>query len=353
MKFTFSGGDTVVYEGSGTGLYFPFYGSDTSDRKIQLMYGKGQINGSGPVSGIALQVGTATSAAASYTINVKMGHTSLTALGTTFDDNFDRNDEVMVAEGAAFTVPAGFPADSFIWLPLTGGRFTYNGTDNLVVEIEVLSATADLRLQWSTTSSNTRVLGDRGATTGAASNYQYGMKLRFYGGNMNIVYAGTSGFSYPFSSTNSKLQYQYHASDLGTMGTITKIGFRLFGNPVDSEYSDFKVVLGYATDASLGTIFSSNMTGARTVFSGTITIDSTRCKRGDWIEIPLSSPFYYDPTKDLVVQTSSLAGASTNSIHDYSDAVRYYRCEAYAADNTTDTAATREAYIGQISLGIR
>jgi hypothetical protein len=76
-----------------------------------------------------------------YVVTVRLGHTTLSALAGSFAANFNSGAPVTVASGLSFKVPAGIPVGHPIWIPLSG-VFNYNGTDNLIVDIEVSGARA-------------------------------------------------------------------------------------------------------------------------------------------------------------------------------------------------------------------
>ncbi len=335
-RFAFAGGDNSVYETEGAGRRQPFNDDGPAGRKIQVLYSSDEINGSGLITGIALQAGTVTTAA-DYTINVKAGHTALDELA----DGPFAGSLVTVANNATFNVPAGMPAGAYIWLPLPESAFSYNGTDNLIIEVETLTAVNDLYLRWSTTGSDSCLLGALDSATGDAIDSHYAIKLRFYGGTVNVTTPGDANDAFPFcNAVNNKSQYLYLASELGTRGSITKVAFRLIGVSAPSEYNSFQVVLGHTTSVTLGTTFSANMTGAQTVYDGTFSIPAG-LKAGDWIEIPLSPAFIYDSCQNLVVEASALSGTENNMLTAGGGSL-YNDRHGSAESNTTDTAGVND-----------
>ncbi len=139
QQFVFSGGDNRVLYGGASANAIPFAQSNLPEfRHAQLLYHASEIAGSGPITGIAFIVGQQTTAN-DYVVTVRLGHTTLTTLTTNFAANFNSGSPVTVASGLSFKVPAGIPVGRPIWIPLSGA-FSYNGTDNLIVDIEVSGA---------------------------------------------------------------------------------------------------------------------------------------------------------------------------------------------------------------------
>jgi hypothetical protein len=355
-RFNFAGGDNVAVGLSGGGSnYTPFLDTPGSNQKVQLLYTAGEINGSGSITGIALPVGITTTEG-TYTINVRLGHTTLSQLTDTFANNFNTGSPVTMASGANFSVPAGVPVDSYIWIPMPDATFNYNGTNNLIVEVEVTSASGGW-VAWKT--NNTAVTARRlpaavGATTGTPDNAYYCIKFRFAGGTMGVITAENTSLTFPYDATNAnKQQFLYRASELGTKGSITRVAYRLLTDSVTSTYGSFEVVLGHTANSTLGNaFFSANMTGAQTVYSGTFTIPAG-LKAGDWIEIPLSTPFAYNGESNLVVQTSNLDGTADNQILAEPNGTLYPYRRAYLIPNTGDVPSGHDNTLADLRLELQ
>lgn len=352
-KFNLSGGESSILYTVANYNALPF----GSVQKIQLLYKAGEINGSGTITGIGFPVSGPSggvTGASSATTTVTLGHTSLTGLTTTYANNFNIGTPVVVANAQTFTVPAGVPYGTYVWIPIPDGTFIYDGTDNLVVQIETTAVTNALGVWWldSNHGTNTRVFGNPGDTVGSGTDgSQYLIKFRFAGGTVDVITAGTTTEDFPFSSAfNNKRQYLYFAEELGTKGSITKVACRLIGNSNASDYDSLTVVLGHTTSTTVSsTTFSSSMADAQTVFSGTFTVPAG-LGAGDWIEIPLSTPFAYDGKRNLVVQMSSLKGSATNALVLTQDNTLYLNRRNYADDNTTDTVAGTDNFLGDLRL---
>ena len=334
-KFTLSGGDSLVGATIG-GRVAPFTTS-VDDQKVQLLYGKDEINGSGIITGIALVADLPTTTERTYTMNVKLGHTNLSALTTTFANNFNVNAPVTVASAVNFTVPAGIPVGGYLWVPLPTASFDYNGTDNLVVEIAVTAASGESGGQWGWFSSaGTRLYAGNAASTGTVDDSHYMINFRFAGGPVDVITQGGSSDASPFgnSGTGSIRQILYLASELGAKGTITKVAHRLSSDSIAGNYGSFTIKLANTDITTLSTTFANNIPGATTVYSSTYLIP-LGLKAGDWIEIPLTTPFAIDPTKNLIVEMSDSSGDADNSNLLENSATRYISRRAYATPVAT------------------
>ncbi|MRS03913.1 hypothetical protein EG832_11940 [bacterium] len=338
-KFAIDGGDSdITYSGSG-GNSFPF----GNTRKIQLLYTAAEINGSGVITGIGFPVYNNPTSGSSATVIVTLGHTSLTDLTATYADNFNVGTPVTVANALTFIIPAGVPYGEYVWIPIPDGAFNYNGTDNLVVQIETTSVSG---LTWwlkSSGASYTRVYGNPGDLTGTPDYAQYYIKFRFAGAPVHFITGGSESDSYPFalSPSGSKRQLLYRSSELGAKGTITKLAHRLADNAVAGTYDTLTVKLANTDLTTLGTSFSTNMPSAATVYTGTYSIPAT-LKAGDWIEIPLTTPFAYNQGRNLMVEISNHSGNAGNINRGSVNSTLYPSRRAYAADYTTDTAGTSD-----------
>jgi hypothetical protein len=312
-RFNFEGGVNALEYAPlpSNGNSIPF---GLNREKIQLLYDATIINGSGPVTGIALRTGLAVTTDQNYTYTMRVGHSTLTDLTIDFNGNFS-DTPVIVADNVGFNVPAGIPVGDYIWIPMPDGSFNYNGNDNLIVEIEVSSSSG---ITWwgreATGTDMTRAFGDLGSDTAAGvDNHKNHISFRFNGGTMDVITAEEANWSVPFISVDDyKSQSMFGAQQLGTGGPVTGISLRLAGDSSPSDYPAATVVLGHTTNTVMSTTFANNMTDPTTVFTGTLNVPAG-LKAGDWVTIPVSG-FTYDSTKNLVVEVSQNAGTATNRI---------------------------------------
>ena len=116
----------------------------------------------------------------------------------------------------------------------------------------------------------------------------------------------TSASNIPFqNTTNNKVQWLYKPADFGSApaGFINKIYFRNQFSmlPVICSFTDFTVKMGESTMSSLppGPWITAGM---NTVFqANTFNVWPIT---GDWIPVVLQTPFYYDNTKNFIVEAS-------------------------------------------------
>ena len=107
------------------------------------------------------------------------------------------------------------------------------------------------------------------------------------------------------SNTNNKAQWVYYPSDFATApsGNIVRIYFRVEQTmlPVIANYTNFTIKMGQTTlsalppgpwiSAGMNTVFNANSYGAWPI-------------SGNWIQVTLQTPFYYDNTKNFIVEAS-------------------------------------------------
>jgi hypothetical protein len=209
------------------------------------------------------------------------------------------------------------PAGGQVWIPLPAGVFTYNGTDNLVMQIEVTdNSAATGTVPWRINTGfprNVKLGGDLGAATGTVIDYYHYATFRFNGGTMNVIEPNVTGYDVPFS-TNVILTFMqalYGGHALGTGGPVNKVSLRLSAdNAADVTFTGAVITLGHTTLTNLTTTPASNIDNPTQVFSGNITIPGG-LKAGDWVDIPVSG-FTYDPRNNLILQI--LAGSGPSSV---------------------------------------
>ncbi len=317
-KFVFEGGDNKVdFTSSYDKNVAPFTNMALPFQKAQMLYNSSAITGSGLITGIGLQVYTATTAEQTYTYTMKLGHSTKTALDATFANNFDVGAPVTVASSIQFKVPAGIPGGEFIWLPIPDGNFTYNGTSNLVIELIIEAATGVVELATHDTSSICRILGSPSSLTanGEMNGFTHQIALRFYGGTMGVITGGNITTESVFSTGTSGTINLYRAAELGTSGTITSIACRLNDSSSDAaDYANYRITIGHSNNNQLETTAANNFISQLNALNGTVSVPAGLVK-GDWIEIQLTTYFSYDGKSNLAVWLGTTAASGSGAIN--------------------------------------
>jgi hypothetical protein len=258
-------------------------------------------------------------------------------LDTTFAGNFI-DVPVTIADQATFKTPGEQPMYSTLWLPVPDDIFVYNGTDNLIVEIETVKATGTTGLSYAPGSGTTRrVLGTAGAVEATLTeDLAYGLKLRFAGGTVDIITAGDTSDSFPYNTSANRHQYLVHAAELGSGGVINQIAYRSDEEQILSiNFQDCRIALGHTSSATLGsTSFAGNNPGAEVVFDGDTSVPILHA--GDWIELPFTTEFTYDGISNLVVERSCNIGTGIVPVRGTLSSVRYPDRRAYNSSSDTD-----------------
>jgi hypothetical protein len=336
-KLHFRGGVDSIISGGDKSNFYPF-GNGVSpvnfpEIKVQLLYPAEFVKGSGYITGVAMTVNEVTTDEI-YTYTMRLGHSTLTDLTSDFEGNFSGS-PVTVASNAILNVPAGIPAGAHVWIPMPDGKFNYNGTDNLIVEIHVTSASGNTKWRNKMPASYVSRATDDTFIIGTDT-HQHDIAFRFKGGTMDVIELGGPSNSFPFSSSvGNRQQFLYRAADLGTGGTINKIALRLTNDSVADDYTNFKVVMSHSDlTTGLSLTFDDNLNSPVTVHNGTFSIPAG-LKAGDWLDIPLTTPFVYDGTSSIVIETVSDAGSATQGTwRTPDDAVRWLDCYPYASVST-------------------
>jgi hypothetical protein len=321
MQFVFAGGDNLAYYGNTGSNYVPVF----PNTHAQMLHPAATVNGSGPITGIGMVVGLLTTGG-TYTVNIQLGHSKLATLGTTFASNFSGS-PVTVASGLTFTVPANVPVGSTLWLPFNGS-FNYNGTDNLIVDIDVTASSAG-GTAWMVANpgGGGRLYAASGAATGTADTVSYDTKFRFNGSTTDVMPGPATTVSSQVLGNNgaAEIESLYEPVYLGTGGTINSIAVRLDSAPGAATLGNYKIYMGATakTQFAWTDTYAGSMVGGGTlVYSGTLNVPGT-LKAGDWLTIPLQTPFTYDPTQRLAIYFGTdQASAATANVRTHGSAAQ-------------------------------
>jgi len=308
VQLNFAGGvNTQNVEGVVIGNIFPF---STLLKRTQHLYTASDINGSGPITGIAFQLKNP-SVAAEYNATVILGHTTLEQFDANnkYVDNY-KDTPTIVSDNVHFSIPDGLEANDWFWVPLSG-NFNYNGTDNLIVDVKVTAASETNQvLAGNSTGSDNRAYGDvENDIPAGADTLIYHMKFRFNGATMDVITIENAAWGLPFNgSTGYRTQILYGAYELGTSGKVSAFSLRLNNDSAASDYTEASVTLTNTAITSLDQNLSLNTIDSKNVFNGTLKIPAG-LKAGDWVTFPVSG-FTYDSTKNLVLEITSNSGVN-------------------------------------------
>jgi len=329
------GGSTGLSTGSFTkqfsgtddgGNAFPF-GSNSLDSKTQHLYYASEINGSGKITTLRLNRNVANAAAISCpNVSVKMGHTNLTVLSTTFANNINTNQGSLmtVLNDATVSIPAG-AVDTWFDVALAT-PFEYNGVDNLVVEFSRntkcsqsmstnVTAAAGARRAYSSATDATTGVGDYDAVTATGTDSTENW--------MQFVFAGGDNRAFPADSTSNggvsggapgatgRVQMLIRAQDINGSGPITGIKFRA-DTLTAAATGTYSVTLSHvsAGTTDLTTTFANNIGSGATLVAQNVAVSIPAGAPDFWI--PLTGTFSYDGTSNLLVDiTANLSAGFT------------------------------------------
>ncbi|HEY8370068.1 MAG TPA: hypothetical protein VIM86_12225 [Thermodesulfobacteriota bacterium] len=110
--------------------------------------------------------------------------------------------------------------------------------------------------------------------------------------------------------------------------------------------------MGHTTATALDTEFAANMVDATLVFSGSVTVPGG-LRRGDWIEVPLSTPFRYNGKDNLVVQFAGEAGTVNNRCILHNLSPERYANRRLTGDSQTATSGALFSGLADMRFFVR
>ena len=241
----------VVTVGNGTGTTVTPYGTYYMDEKVQYIITKADLVAAGYsstnniIKSLAFNVASA-STQIMYSFTIKIRHTTASAFGST---TFLGNSTMTTVYSANAPAAAGWNTHSFTT------PFTYNGTDNLLVEIcfDNSAYSTDTKVYYTATSTyNTLYLRSDVPAGGTCANTTG--SLTYNRPNMKLAFSSSTSLTTNFViAPNDGNTLQENSSALRTIPKENVIDFQLAPNPtssllnitynVDSENSDVSIKL--------------------------------------------------------------------------------------------------------------
>jgi hypothetical protein len=144
---------------------------------------------------------------------------------------------------------------------------------------------------------------------------------------MNVITDSGDVTSQAFNTNAAGIIGLYRACELGATGEIRSIACRQYLTYSPGlRYTNYRVIIGHSNVESLDSVSANNFVSQTLVFNGTANIPEGSIT-GDWIEIPLATPFRYDGKSNLAVWlgTTAVSGSELygHCIRSTEDASRY------------------------------
>ncbi|MDF2453317.1 MAG: hypothetical protein K0S26_2821 [Bacteroidota bacterium] len=223
-----TGTSNTLTIGNGTGTTTTPYGTYYMDEKVQYIISKAELVSAGYssvnkiIKSLAFNVATAsTQMMNGFTIKLK--HTTATSFSST---SFLSNTGMTTVYSANTTASAGWKTHTF------STPFTYNGTDNLLVEIcfDNSAYTTDSKVYYSSTGTYNTLYLRSDVTAGGTCANTTGTRS-YNRPNMRFVFSSTTNFM--FTQDNEELAYD-NGSALRTIPKDNLIDFQLAPNPAST-----------------------------------------------------------------------------------------------------------------------
>ena len=141
----FTTGTLTLSQGSTTYLWAPWAWGNNWTSQFQVMFKSTEMGGSRTITGFNWYHRTLQSATVAN-VTIKMGHTQLGTLSTTYPANYSDTPVSVVNNLNSYTLN-NVPTENWRAGPTYTSNWKYNGTDNIILEVNCTCGT----LGWSTT----------------------------------------------------------------------------------------------------------------------------------------------------------------------------------------------------------
>jgi hypothetical protein len=176
----FGTGKQVIVGTRTGGNWIPFWSQTYTAMRFQTLIDKSEINNAGVINEVELFRYWTTGGDVTYNnVRIFLGHTALSALGLTFDSNY-KDTPVEVKTTGSLVIPT-----AQAWFPLKMTKtWTYNNTDNMIVEIRWTGSTPRTGVPLYTCSFGSGIhrvyaYNNANATSGTGDTLAYHSRLSF------------------------------------------------------------------------------------------------------------------------------------------------------------------------------
>jgi hypothetical protein len=302
---------TFIKRIEGSGTYRTPFREDSGTRYMYLLRAD-DIAASGEIKAVRFQRGVNLEASVVCpNVTLRAGHSSVTDLDGTFDANLEQGKgrAVAVVDDAEILIPLG-DAGEFLEIVFET-PFSYNGTDNLVLELVNATActgTVGVRHNHSAGYTGVRWRHDPDSETGSQLVHHVSTHLVFEGGDNRVVAedGGSEHYALLMPHQGFRSQFLVLGRDIGGEGSITGIRF-------DVTPEDFPRALTYSmtlstVDAELddledSTVFAENHGDDATDVASDLTIVLPAGASEFWM--PIDEAFHFDGNGNLLVDIVS------------------------------------------------
>lgn len=325
---------------------YPFVGSTYNECRYQALYPSSEVGSEGKM--VSISFNRSSFAAGNYSnVVIRMAHTDLTDLTSTFDNNYDGYlIEVFNESGVMLNSSNG---DTWITFNLNGD-FTYDSAHNLLIDIQWNgSGGTDLSLESHNTGPAIRRVWnflDMTSPTGTTDFVSSVPVIKFGvdAENTAIVDTGGGG-SFPFTpvaATSIRYQLLYNYTMLNESGRIGEIAFQ--SSIAGNEYAvmnSFSIRMAHSQNDTLDPNFDEHYVGTWVEVVNRTSYNMSTNEQYGWINIKLDIPFDYNGNDNLLVDIRWNGGQGSANIWTTGSAATYdARCVAFDYSAVTGISST-------------
>ncbi|MFH0816232.1 MAG: DNRLRE domain-containing protein [Methanobacteriota archaeon] len=302
------GSGTVMHQyGTGTGgNLLPFFGSSYNQMHLQSIFTHDMVGAEGIITEIAFNRTNAADTGTFNDFRISMAHTDLTAVTTTYADNYDGYLVEVFPMQTIFVNSSN--GNSWIYFDLNG-NFTYDSRHNLVVDITWNTDSGDdIPLQREIVTGG-RCYDGIGGATGTIEDRLTVTRFSVDVADNVAVESGNDWNYWPFTDEvdgvwSMRMQMLYYRSMVNKSGCLDTISFQGEEGIADwCVLENVSIRLGHTTRTDLTNTFNNNIVGAWTTVFTKASYNFT-CPGAPgyrWVVIDIDDTFVYNNVDNLII----------------------------------------------------
>jgi hypothetical protein len=322
----------------------PFWGATANQMRDQYLYNSSQVGAEGVIRRISFN---RTSTIATGTFNafsIRLAHTSLTALTTTFNSNYNGYlTEVFPIQNIFVNTSNN---DRWIHFDLNG-NFTYDSQYNLIVDI-VWTGDGGTNVGIRHSSIVGRQCYDiAGAATGAVQSILAIAKFSIDAVDNAVYSNGGGGNFFPFvvGQPAMRMQLLYNKSYINQSGVIASLDFQSFqAGFKTATFNGLSIRLAHSVNSTLDNSFNLHNVGAWVEVFNKSSYALSTVGLPEWMRFDINNTFTYNGINNLLIDIRWMSSSGT-SIALAMNQTFAYNTRAVAFDYSAVTATQTNPYL--------